>query len=75
MLIADASSAITNGFKAVFDNLDRHIICWVHLIRNFDKHLNLIWVPISKTKIYVTSNYQPIKRFSRHQFNSSILNG
>jgi hypothetical protein len=36
-LIANASSAITNGFKSVFDQVGSSVMCWAHLLRNVDK--------------------------------------
>ena len=36
--LADASDAITNGFASVF-NLERRIMCHVHVERNLDKHM------------------------------------
>ena len=30
-LAADASDAITNGFKAVFEQLLQRVICWIHM--------------------------------------------
>ena len=41
-LIADASAAITNGFVEAFESIDFRVMCWAHLLRNFDKHLVLI---------------------------------
>ena len=39
--IADAAGAITNGFyNVVKPELFLRIMCWVHMFRNVDKHLN-----------------------------------
>ena len=40
--IADASAAITNDFVEAFESIDFRVMCWAHLLRNFDKHLVLI---------------------------------
>ena len=42
-LIADASGAITKGFQAAFDNLDRRVMCWA---QSCDELLN------SETKLW-----------------------
>ena len=39
ILIADASGAITNGFKNVF-TMSNRIMCWAHMIRCVDNHLS-----------------------------------
>ena len=41
-LVADASGAIMNGFSRVFGEPDKRIMCWAHMIRNVDKHANLV---------------------------------
>ncbi|CAF1008423.1 unnamed protein product [Brachionus calyciflorus] len=40
-LVADNATAITNGFKQVF-NLEKRVQCWAHVIRNIDKHLRSV---------------------------------
>ena len=44
-LIADAASAITNGFSEAFlyevDQFTR-VVCWQHVKRGIDKHMNLV---------------------------------
>ena len=52
-LIADGSPAITNGFTSVFQHLSHRIMCWAHLIRNVDKHLNLISTHKARAEIRV----------------------
>lgn len=41
ILVADSASAITNGFKKVFD-LSKRVFCWFHVKKAFDKELNKI---------------------------------
>ncbi|GBN13390.1 hypothetical protein AVEN_13845-1 [Araneus ventricosus] len=39
LLLADASSAITNGFKAVFGFPFRRLMCYFHVVKNIDGKL------------------------------------
>ena len=39
ILLADASEAITNGFKAVFGEPDVRAMCFFHVVQNVDKYL------------------------------------
>ncbi|GBN65539.1 hypothetical protein AVEN_65045-1 [Araneus ventricosus] len=39
ILLADASSAITNGFKAVFGFPFRRLMCYFHVVKNIDGKL------------------------------------
>ena len=42
ILVADASAAITNGFINVFNVIEKRIMCWFHVTKNMDSHLNTI---------------------------------
>ena len=42
ILVADASSAITNGFEQAFGPFPCRVVCWAHVIRNVDKKLMLV---------------------------------
>ncbi|RNA34394.1 hypothetical protein BpHYR1_042175 [Brachionus plicatilis] len=39
VLLADAAMAITNGFKLVFTNLNKRIVCWAHVKRKLKEYL------------------------------------
>ena len=34
ILVADASDAITNGFKEVFEQLSQRVMCWFHIYKH-----------------------------------------
>ena len=44
-LIGDAADAITNGFKEVFDNLIKRVMCWFHMVKAFEEHATFISIP------------------------------
>jgi len=38
ILVADASDAITNGFKEVFEQLSQRVMCWFHMKKAYEDH-------------------------------------
>jgi hypothetical protein len=38
ILVADASDAITNGFKEVFEQLSQRVMCWFHMKNAYKDH-------------------------------------
>ena len=44
-LIGDAADAITNGFKAVFNDLLKRVMCWFHMVKAFEDHATYVSLP------------------------------
>jgi hypothetical protein len=52
ILVADASEAITNGFKSVFDELLLRVMCWFHMKKALEDHETYVALdPAHKEKI------------------------
>ena len=45
ILIADASDAITNAFKAVFDELSKRVMCWFYMVKASEDHESFLAIP------------------------------
>jgi hypothetical protein len=44
-VIVDAADAITNGFKAVFKDLLKRVMCWFHMVKAFEDHATYVSLP------------------------------